>query len=1038
MRKRILALTMATMLSITLCNFNISYASELQNESFSDEVANMVEKTTEIISEDTTEAVTEHDTEEVSEMTTEELTEEVTEETTEDVYEITTEELTEEQSDLISVDEVHFPDELFRNYILNNFADENGNVNINEVTKIDFNDWDNWSSNTIEVHSIKGIEYFTNLIILKLSYVKIDEIDLSSNILLEELSCEHTSSNYLNISNNKKLKILYLDSAKSLGCENINFNNYEDLEILKIYYYEKMGDINFEKNTNLKELLLYDCGIDTIKLDKNVKLEYLRLGMNNITEIDLSKNVLLEEFFSREPNLSEIDLSNNRELKEFFQEDKYKNNLKKLNLKNCSKLESVQIQSCLIEQLDLSDCINLSYFDCSNSRLKSLDLSNCSNIKYLFCNNSMLTSLELPENVVFEGYTGSDGVKHEYFEAENLIININNYSTNSDEKYNMLENSDSFDISKISNLNGATIEDTYLILNDEGRNAGEITYTYKCNEEYSINVMIALVNNDNYIMVDEMHFPDPDFRNYLLKFYADEDGIIDVEKLENLSLDAEGVDMQGNDCSVVVHSLDGLQYLWNLKSISVINQPISTVDVSMNKKLTSLTINGTTITKIDLRKNVALRSLNVNNNKLRSLDLEKNEELFSLYCEGNDLTLLDLSGLSNLFSVNCSNNELSELNLAGVDKLWSLNCESNHLMFLNLPEKSSQVRFSGGKQTIKANELALYNDGQIDMAIISGLKIENITEIKGAELVDSVMKINQTGIDNDRIEYKYKIGERENVADSYETELYVEIINLYTEKYKITYNLDGGKNAKSNPEIYTKYDTIILKNPIKDNYLFLGWYKKANFEPDSKITQISEGTTGDITLYAKWVKKRKSPVINKVESVRTGAKITWTQVAGCTKYRVLRWDATQNKWVAIKLISSVKGTTNAYIDKNVKNAVTYKYAVRCISEDNINISVFSNTMSCKYFKTPLVTSATSGKNGVVVKWDRVSGVTKYVVYRRVPGGDWKVHGYTNTLAYLDKTAVKGHTYYYTVQCVDANKKPISGIDKINVKKVTVK
>ena len=68
-------------------------------------------------------------------------------------------------------------------------------------------------------------------------------------------------------------------------------------------------------------------------------------------------------------------------------------------------------------------------------------------------------------------------------------------------------------------------------------------------------------------------------------------------------------------------------------------------------------------------------------------------------------------------------------------------------------------------------------------------------------------------------------------------------------------------------------------------------------------------------------------------------------------------------------------------------------------------------MSCKYFRTALVTSATSGKNGVVVKWDRVSGVTKYVVYRRVPGGDWKVHGYTNTLAYLQIYKINKYTLY---------------------------
>ena len=67
--------------------------------------------------------------------------------------------------------------------------------------------------------------------------------------------------------------------------------------------------------------------------------------------------------------------------------------------------------------------------------------------------------------------------------------------------------------------------------------------------------------------------------------------------------------------------------------------------------------------------------------------------------------------------------------------------------------------------------------------------------------------------------------------------------------YTITYNLNGGTNASSNPTGYTvETDTITLANATKNDYTFLGWYD----ENGDKVTQITKGTTGNITLYAKW------------------------------------------------------------------------------------------------------------------------------------------------------------------------------------------
>lgn len=82
-------------------------------------------------------------------------------------------------------------------------------------------------------------------------------------------------------------------------------------------------------------------------------------------------------------------------------------------------------------------------------------------------------------------------------------------------------------------------------------------------------------------------------------------------------------------------------------------------------------------------------------------------------------------------------------------------------------------------------------------------------------------------------------------------------ITLYAQwkltKYKITYKLNGGKNAKKNPTAYTyKTSTIKLKNPTRKGYVFKGWYLDKKFK--KKVTVINKGSSGNKTLYAKWKK----------------------------------------------------------------------------------------------------------------------------------------------------------------------------------------
>lgn len=73
-------------------------------------------------------------------------------------------------------------------------------------------------------------------------------------------------------------------------------------------------------------------------------------------------------------------------------------------------------------------------------------------------------------------------------------------------------------------------------------------------------------------------------------------------------------------------------------------------------------------------------------------------------------------------------------------------------------------------------------------------------------------------------------------------------------EYKITYVSNGGTEISTNPKVYTVEQRISLYSFRRNHYVFGGWYESPDFE-GTKITEIAKGTSGDITLYAKWTPK---------------------------------------------------------------------------------------------------------------------------------------------------------------------------------------
>ena len=75
--------------------------------------------------------------------------------------------------------------------------------------------------------------------------------------------------------------------------------------------------------------------------------------------------------------------------------------------------------------------------------------------------------------------------------------------------------------------------------------------------------------------------------------------------------------------------------------------------------------------------------------------------------------------------------------------------------------------------------------------------------------------------------------------------------------YSITYSLGVGDSRGSNPSNYTiESPTITLSNISYPDYIFAGWYSDSEYV--NRVYSIPHGSTGDITLYAKWMAPIKS------------------------------------------------------------------------------------------------------------------------------------------------------------------------------------
>lgn len=215
----------------------------------------------------------------------------------------------------IAVDETHFPDEEFRNYLSKEKdLDKDGVLSKDEISKIEEI---NVEGNEA-IKSLQGIEFFPELRRLYCGKTGITELDVSQNPELEVLYCFEVDILNLDITHNPKLK--------DVECDNT-----------------KISSLNLENNPLLERILIFQTDISSIDVSKNLNLEILECAFTDITELDISKNLNLVTLECSFTNLTKLDVSNNL------------------------KLQDVFCENTKITSIDVSKNQDLIRFDCSNT-----------------------------------------------------------------------------------------------------------------------------------------------------------------------------------------------------------------------------------------------------------------------------------------------------------------------------------------------------------------------------------------------------------------------------------------------------------------------------------------------------------------------------------------------------------------------------------------------------------------------------------------------------------------------------------------------
>lgn len=331
----------------------------------------------------------------------------------------------------VPVDEEHFPDAFFRNYLLNakraidqyTMTDQKIDANGDGVLSTD----ERYAVTALMMETgrktsltdlSKGLEYFPNLSEIWAGTSNLSSINVSHNSNLTRLECGKTNLTSVDLSCNPNLFALDLENTRVTSVD-----VSENPDLYEIYVTNTpITELDVTMCPNLGHLRISGTGITSIDLSNNRKLAALYMNNCKIKNIDLSCNRNMYEIYCNGSALRALDISGMGGLNDVECRD---TEIKTLNVEDCPNIRGIKCSNTCVTTLDLSDKAKLQrlevagtgirkleirpesnpslrYLDITNTsiaNLSNLDLSDFSEMRDLYANNANLNSLKVPDGI---------------------------------------------------------------------------------------------------------------------------------------------------------------------------------------------------------------------------------------------------------------------------------------------------------------------------------------------------------------------------------------------------------------------------------------------------------------------------------------------------------------------------------------------------------------------------------------------------------------------------------------------------------------
>ncbi|MGN1316570.1 MAG: fibronectin type III domain-containing protein [Acutalibacteraceae bacterium] len=170
----------------------------------------------------------------------------------------------------------------------------------------------------------------------------------------------------------------------------------------------------------------------------------------------------------------------------------------------------------------------------------------------------------------------------------------------------------------------------------------------------------------------------------------------------------------------------------------------------------------------------------------------------------------------------------------------------------------------------------------------------------------------------------------------------------------------------------------------------------------------------------------------KVSNKTSAITVSWSKISGATSYYVYRKASGDTSWKRLGIV-----TKNIYTDKDVKDGKTYIYTVKAYNGKTFS-GYNTSGWSIKRLSAPKLKSIVNSTNGITVKWDKSTGASEYIVYRKTGSAStWEKIYTTKSLSYTDKKVSAGKTYIYTVVAVSGSSRSTYIADGLKMKRLEI-